>query len=358
MKRRDFSGLVLAGTAAASLPGNVAGTNKQEEPAGAITDIAGIRVGHFTDRRRPTGCTVLLFENGAVVGFDVRGSAAGTRGTDGLSPFHLARRTDAIVLSGGSQFGLDTVTGVERYLEEHGTGFRFGDKVIPLVAGAILFDLEIGDGKIRPNAEAGYQACVAATSGSVAEGNAGAGAGASVGKLFGMKFAMKSGIGAASLQIGNTGIRVGAIVAVNAVGDVYDPTTAKIIAGARQADDKGFRNTIQQIRSGYGVEQPDDLSTNTTIGVVATNATLDKVQVTKIAQMAHDGMARTINPVHTLWDGDTVFAAATCASKTQVSHSAIGAIAAEVLATAIIRATKEAESLPGLPSYRDFRQRA
>lgn len=341
--------------AAAGLPMDVAASTAPEQSAGSITDVAGIRVGHFTDKRRPTGCTVLIFDERAVAGVDIRGSAADTRGTDVLSPLHLTKKIDAIVLSGGSRFGLDAVSGVERYLEERGKGFHMAGSTIPLVAGAVLFDLELGDGKIRPDAAAGYQACLAAKVGPVEEGNLGAGAGATVGKLFGMEFAMKTGLGSASAQIGSTGIWVGALAAVNAVGDIYDPATAKIIAGARHAENREFRNTIQQIRSGYGVELPAESETNTTIGIVATNATLDKTQVTKIAQMAHDGMARTINPVHTLWDGDTVFAAATGTSKVRVNHSAIGSIAAEVLATAIVRAAKQAHGLPNLPSYRDFR---
>lgn len=354
MNRRDFSNLILTNATGAGLYSQLSAFAEPQQPAGAITNIAGIRVGHFTDKRRPTGCTVLIFDKGAVAGIDIRGSASGTRGTDGLNPLHLTRQIHAIVLSGGSQFGLNTVAGVERYLEEHGIGFHMGGNTIPLVAGAILFDLEIGNGKIRPDAAAGYRACLAAKGGAVAEGNVGAGAGASVGKLFGMKFAMKAGLGTASVQVGGTEVWVGAIVAVNAVGDIYDPATAKIIAGARDLQNRGFRNTIRQIRRGYGLELPAESSTNSTIGVVATNATFDKVQVTKIAQMAQDGLARAINPVHTLWDGDTVFAAATGASKVKVSHSAIGAIAAEVLAVAIVRAVKQAESLPGLPGWRDF----
>jgi L-aminopeptidase/D-esterase-like protein len=358
MNRRDFSNVMLTTAVNAGLPVQVSASGEPQPRSGAITDIPGIRVGHFTDKSRPTGCTVLIFEKGAVAGIDIRGSASGTRGTDGLNPLHLTQQTHAIVLSGGSQFGLDTVTGVERYLEERGIGFHMAGNVIPLVAGAILFDLELGNSKVRPDAAAGYQACLDAKDGAVAEGNVGAGAGASVGKLFGMKFAMKSGLGTASVQVGNTGIWVGAIVAVNAVGDVYDPAAAKIVAGARDAQNKGFRNTIRQLRAGYGVELPAESSTNTTIGVVATNAILDKVQVTKIAQMAQDGMARAINPVHTLWDGDTLFAVATGAGKIKVSHSAIGAIAAEVLAAAIVRAVKQADSLPGLPSWRDFQPTA
>jgi L-aminopeptidase/D-esterase-like protein len=324
-------------------------------PAGGITDVAGIRVGHWTETRRPTGCTVVLLDPGTVAGYDVRGGAAGTRGTETLNLIHPTTELQALFLSGGSEFGLDVGTGVTRYMEEQGRGVHLAGAVIPLVAGAILFDLELGDARIRPDAEAGYKAALAATSGPVAEGNVGAGAGASVGKLFGMQAAMKTGLGTASLRVGESDVVVGALVAVNAVGDVYNPRTAKIVAGARDLVHGGFANTIEKIKHGYGMELPAQLRTNTTIAIVATNARLDRVQTTKIAQMAHDGMARAINPVHTLWDGDTIFAAATGKSATQVNPSALGAIAAEALATAIVRAATEATGLQGLPSYRDLR---
>lgn len=369
MNRREFATRMLAGTAGAGLISSGLFSNRmaaaQEasnahavEGAGGITDVKGIRVGHFTDARRPTGCTVLLLDPGTIVGYDVRGGAAGTRGTESLNLIHPAEDLQALFLSGGSGFGLDVGTGVTRYLEEQGRGVHLAGAVIPLVAGAIIFDLEIGDQHIRPNAEAGYQAAIAAITGPVAEGNVGAGAGASVGKLFGMDAAMKTGLGTASLRVGSTDIVVGAIVAVNAVGDVYDPATAKIIAGARDLKQGGYLNTIEKIKHGYGLELPAQSSTNTTIGILATNAKLDRVQVTKIAQMAHDGMARTINPVHTLWDGDTLFAAATGKSDTRVNHSALGAIAAEVLATAIVRAVTQATSILGLPSYNDLKRQS
>jgi L-aminopeptidase/D-esterase-like protein len=347
------SGLFSEEAAAAQEVAHSNGTKR----GGSITDVKGIRVGQFTDTRRPTGCTVLILDSGAVAGYDVRGGAAGTRGTESLNLIHPAEDLQALFLSGGSGFGLDVGTGVTRYLEEQGRGVHLAGAVIPLVAGAIIFDLEVGDQRIRPDAYAGYQAAAAANTGPVAEGNVGAGAGASVGKLFGMDVAMKTGLGTASLRVGNTDVVVGAIVAVNAVGDVYDPATAKIIAGARDLKQGGFLNTIEKIKQGYGLELPAQSRTNTTIGILATNAKLDRVQVTKIAQMAHDGMARTINPVHTLWDGDTLFAVATGKSDTHVNHSALGAIAAEVLATAIVRAVTQATGMPGLPSYRDLKRR-
>jgi len=314
-----------------------------------ITDVPGVRVGHYTDKRRPTGCTVVLFDKGAVAGVDVRGSAPGTRETDLLNPINTVQQVHGITLTGGSAYGLDSAGGVMRYLEEHGIGFKVGPHVVPIVPAAVLFDLGVGDGKIRPTAESGYLAAQAAQTGHVEEGNVGAGAGATVGKLFGAQWAMKSGLGTAAIHVPKTGLIVGAIVAVNAVGDVRDPATGKIIAGARS--DSGFRDSIAQIREGYGVEV---LGANTTIGVIATNAAFNKEQITKIAQMAHDGLARTINPVHSPSDGDTLFAAATGTLDAKISHGAVGALAAEAVAEAVIRAVRAAHSLPNLPAARDW----
>ena len=322
--------------------------------AGSITDVGGLKVGHFTDKRRPTGVTAILFERGATAGVDVRGSAPGTRETDLLNPVHSNHQIHGITLAGGSSFGLDSASGVMRYLEEKGIGIRFGGYVIPIVPAAILFDLPVGDGKIRPDAQAGYEAARAASDAKVTEGCVGAGAGATVGKAFGFDRATKTGIGTASLKVGDTGVVVGAIVAVNAVGDVIDPRTGQIIAGARGDDGKSFIGTQAKIRSGYDVLETAPPISNTTIGVIATNATLDKTQLTKMAQMAHDGLARTINPVHTLVDGDTIFAVSTGILKKKVNHGAIGAIAADVLATAILRAVTEATGAAGLPSCRDL----
>jgi L-aminopeptidase/D-esterase-like protein len=346
MRRREFNRMVAALAAGGALPAEEAG-------AGGITDVQGVKVGHFTDRRRPTGCTVLLFEKGAAAGVDVRGSAPGTRETDLLNPVKSVQQVYAILLAGGSAWGLDAASGVMRYLEEHGLGFHFGSAVVPVVPAAILFDLGVGDAKIRPTAESGYQACRAATAGKVAEGNVGAGAGATVGKMFGMKSAMKSGIGTASIRIANTGIVVAAIAAVNAVGDVVDPRTGRIVAGARKPDGSGFMDTMARIREGHGVELA--AGSNTTLGVVATNVAFDKTQLTKIAQMSHDGLARTIYPIHTPSDGDTIFAVATGAIATRANHGAIGALAADVLAEAVLRAVKNARGLPGLPSVGDLK---
>jgi len=348
MKRREFGGALAALAAAGALSSAEA---TEAVGQGSITDVQGIKVGHFTDTRRPTGCTVLLFEKGATAGVDVRGSAPGTRETDLLNPINTVQQVHAILLSGGSAFGLDAASGVVRFLEEHRIGFQVGGVVVPIVPAAILFDLGVGDPKIRPNADSGYKASQAATAGKVAEGNVGAGAGATVGKMFGMKSAMKGGIGTASLHVGNTGIVVGAIVAVNAVGDVVNPQTGKIIAGARKLDGSGFMDTMARIRGGYRVEAG---GSNTTIGVVATNAAFDKSQMTKIAQMAHDGLARTVYPVHTPSDGDTIFAAATGAISKKADHGAIGALAAGVMAQAVLRAVMSARGLAGLPSYSDL----
>jgi len=323
------------------------------QDAGSITDVQGVKVGHFTETRRPTGCTVLLFEKGAPAGVDVRGSAPGTRETDLLNPINTVQRVQAILLAGGSAFGLDAASGVVRYLDEHRLGYAVGDIVVPIVPAAILYDLGIGDPKIRPTAESGYKACQAATTRRVVEGNVGAGAGATIGKLFGPKQAMKSGLGSASMRVGDTGVVVGAIVAVNAVGDVVDPKTGQIIAGARKPDGSGFVDSMARIREGYSVRA--DASTNTTIGVVATNVALDKAQATKVAQMAHDGLARTIYPVHTPSDGDTIFAVTTGAIPVRANHGAIGALAAEVMAQAVLRAVMNARGIAGLPSYADLR---
>jgi L-aminopeptidase/D-esterase-like protein len=316
---------------------------------GFITDVEGIKVGHFTETRRPTGCTVILYERGAVAGVDVRGSAPGTRETDLLKPTNLVDKVNAIVLSGGSAFGLESAGGVMRYLEEHDAGYATVAGKVPIVPAAILYDLNVGDGKIRPNSDAGYKACTNAKTGPVEEGSVGAGAGATVGKIGGGK-PMKGGIGTASIKLSN-GLVVGAIVAVNCVGDVIDPKTGKIVAGARTADGKGFLNIIQAYRSGRG---SSSIGQNTTIGVVATNAKFDKTQMTKIAEMSHDGLARAINPTHTPSDGDTLFAMSTGTSNVVANLTAIGALAAEAVSEAILRAVMKAKSVPGFPSVSDL----
>ena len=360
MKRRDFARNLFGVPLAAALPAQAAWAldNPLALPeGGSITDVPGIKVGHQTLTTRPTGCTVILCESGATAGVDVRGSAPGTRETDLLSPTNVVQQVQAILLSGGSAYGLAAATGVVRWLEEHNLGYKIGKGVVPIVPAAILMDLGVGDFKIRPADEDGYKACVAATTGPVAEGNVGAGAGATIGKMFGSGFAMKSGLGTASVKIADTGIVVGALVAVNAVGDVVDPHTGKIVAGARTEDGKGYRNTMDSIMKGYRVIAEN--AANTTLGIIATNASFTKTQMTKIAQMAHDGYARAINPIHTMADGDTIFALSTGTTKVQADASAIGAIAATVMARAIVRAAMQATSLsePNLPAWRDYARR-
>ena len=283
----------------------------------------------------------------------MRGSAPGTRETDLLKPTNTVDKVNAIVLAGGSAFGLDTATGVMRYLEEHDSGYATAAGKVPIVPAAILYDLTVGDGKIRPNAEAGYKACGNAKPGPVDEGSVGAGAGATVGKLNGGK-PMKGGIGTSSIKLPN-GLVIGAIVAVNCVGDVIDPKTGKIVAGARTPDGKAFLNIVDSYRAGRGVAESNRPGQNTTIGVVATNARFDKTQMTKIAEMAHDGMARAINPTHTPFDGDTLFALSTGTSTVTANHGAIGALAAEAVSEAIIRAVMKAKSVAGILSYSDIK---
>ena len=320
---------------------------------GAITDIAGLAVGHFTDTRRPTGCTVLLCPHGAVAGVDVRGAAPGTRETDLLHPLATLEQVHAILLTGGSAFGLDAATGVMRWLEEHGHGVQVGPALVPIVPAAVLFDLWVGDARIRPDAAAAHAACAAASSAHPAQGCVGAGAGASVGKLFGIARAMKGGIGSASLKVG--AITVGALVAVNAVGDVVDPASGRVVAGARSDDGRRPLDTLSAIIDG---RLPAHLMAGmaTTIGIVATDARLTKAQANKLASMAHDGLSRSINPVHTATDGDVMFAVATGGSGKPGHLTVLGALAAEVTARAVLNAVRAAHGLtdPDLPSARDL----
>ncbi len=319
----------------------------------AITDVPGIKVGHYSDKEAATGCTVILCEEGAVAGVDVRGSAPGTRETDLLRPTSLVRQAHAILLSCGSAFGLESAGGVMRYLEEGGYGFDTGVVKVPIVPAAILFDLHLGSAKVRPGPEEGYQACLGASDGPVAEGNVGAGTGATVGKILGPEKMTKSGLGTASQRLGN--VTVGAIVAVNAMGDVVDPETGEVIAGPRDVEPGGFLRTIDIMRNRRELIQP--VVTNTTIGVVATDAPLSKEQVNKVAQMVHDGLARVIRPAHTMVDGDTIFALSTAKGGEVGAEdvTVIGSIAAEVVTMAVVRAITEAEALAGVPAARDVR---
>ncbi|HWH84341.1 MAG TPA: P1 family peptidase [Burkholderiaceae bacterium] len=325
--------------------------------AGSITAVRGLRVGHFTDPRRPTGCTVLLTPEGAVAGVDVRGAAPGTRETELLSPLNAVEQVHALLLAGGSAFGLDAAGGVMRWLDERGHGIVVGPARVPIVPAAILFDLWVGDASIRPDAAAGYAACDAASGAPVIEGNVGAGAGASVGKLFGIGRAMRGGLGSASVCV--DGITVGALVAVNAIGDVVDPASGRPIAGARSADGRALLGTMAALRRGEWPAAPPPAGAATTLGVIATDAVLTKAQANKLAQMAHDGFARAINPVHTMTDGDTIFALGTGASGRTASLTLLGALGADVMARAIVRAVRaatalDAPGLPQLPAARDF----
>jgi L-aminopeptidase/D-esterase-like protein len=313
---------------------------------GAITEVAGIEVGHFTDTRRPTGCTVILAREGAVAGVDVRGAAPGTRETDLLHPSNLVAQVHAITLAGGSAWGLDAASGVMRWLEEQHIGLPVGYGLVPIVPAAVLFDLPVGDARIRPDAQAGYQACLQASRRAPAQGNVGAGAGALVGKLFGISRAMKGGIGTASLTV--DGITVGAIVACNAVGDVVDPATGQVIAGARTNDGLALLDSRQALLQG---QLPTRIlaGTNTTIGVVATDAVLTKAQAHRLAQVAHDGLARSINPVHTLSDGDTLFAMGTGKAGKTAGMMLLCTLAAEVTALAVLQAIRAATGVTAGP---------
>ena len=328
---------------------------RHHDTPGSITDVTGIEVGHHTDTRRPTGCTAVLARAGAVAGVDVRGAAPGTRETDLLDPGNLVEQIHGIVLSGGSAWGLDAASGAARWLEEQGVGLPIpGVGRLPLVPAAVLFDLLVGDARIRPDAEAGYQACAAAASTPPAEGNVGAGAGAVVGKLFGLQRAMRGGIGTASVRVG--AVTVGAIVACNALGDVVAPDTGRVIAGARSADGLQLLDARRALLRG---DSPHTLlsGSNTTIGVVATDATLTKVQARRLAMSAHDGLARTINPVHTMSDGDTLFALGT-GHHPNPGMLLLATMAAEATARATVRAVLAARSLHSdglhLPCAADF----
>jgi L-aminopeptidase/D-esterase-like protein len=306
----------------------------------AITDVRGIEVGQAQDEGALTGCTVLLCRHGAVAGVDVRGSAPGTRETDLLDPVNLVDKIHALVLTGGSAFGLDAASGVMRYLEEQNIGYSMGTVKVPIVPAAVLYDLGLGRADVRPDAAMGYRAAALASSDAPAEGNVGAGTGASIGKIRGMEYAMKAGIGTSSMDI--NGLILGAIVAVNAIGDVVDPGSGLKIAGLR------FGTTLEWMKTGQA--QPAAHS-NTVIGAVATNAKLTKTQATKVAQMAQDGLAQAIRPAHTMFDGDTIFALATGEGDADVS--VVGAFAAEVVAQAIVRAAKMAQSAGGLPGLKN-----
>ena len=318
-----------------------------------LTDIPGIRVGHWTNLEAGTGCTVVLCPEGATAGVDVRGGAPATRETDLLDPTCTVQQVHAVLIGGGSAFGLAAADGVMRWLEEHGYGFDTGVAKVPIVPAACLFDLPVGRADVRPGPDAGYAACEAVSDGPTAEGNVGAGTGATVGKLLGFGQATKAGLGSASRAIGK-GLVVAALVAVNAVGDVIDPATGAILAGARKPVVGGFVDSMKFMESALG-QTIHDLARrdNTTLGVVATNAQLTKAQITKVAQMAHDGFGRVIRPSHHPFDGDAIFALSL--GDKQADPGLIGAVAADVLANAVLAAVRAAESLHGIPAMRDLR---
>ena len=320
----------------------------------SLTSLQGILVGHYTDDRRPTGCTVVLCPQGAVAGVDVRGAAPGTRDTDALSPSNTVQEVHGVLLTGGSAYGLDAAGGVMRWLEERGHGFQVGPAIVPIVPAAVIFDLWVDDfsktrpvstqnPRIRPDAQAGYLACQAANSEPVQQGNVGAGAGATLGKLNGPDCAMKGGIGSASLCV--HGVTVAALVVCNALGDVVDPQTGKLLAGSRvSADSRDLLDIVKAQLNGHSISKPQ-AGSNTTIGVVATDAVLTKPQAHRLAQVAHDGLARSIRPVHTPMDGDTLFALGTGTSGKAADMMLLSTLAAEVTAMAVVNAVLAAKDL-------------
>lgn len=317
---------------------------------GYITDVDGIKVGHSQSEEGMTGCTVIICEQGATGGVDVRGSAPGTRETDIFKAEKMVDKVHAIVLAGGSAFGLDAASGVMKYLEEKNIGFDVGVTRVPIVAGAVIFDLNIGDYRIRPDFNMGYSAAQLASEDKEGQGNIGCGMGASVGKILGPQNAMKSGLGSASIKVGD--LVVSAIVAVNSFGDIYDYETNKQIAGVYDYENNKLLNTIS-ILKGEGLNLDFPMK-NTTIGVIATNAILTKAEGNKVAQMAHNGFARSINPVHTMLDGDTIFTMATNSIKSDVNI--VGTLAAEVMSMAITNAIIYAQGYEELKSYEDIKK--
>lgn len=316
--------------------------------SGYITDVPGIKVGHGESLEGMTGCTVILCEEGAVAGVDVRGSAPGTRETDLLRPEKMIDKVHGIVLSGGSAFGLDAASGVMKYLEENGVGFDVGVTKVPIVCSAVIFDLNIGDYRIRPDYNMGYETAKSANKTENRQGNIGCGMGATVGKILGPEHSMKSGLGSASIKIGE--LWVGAIVAVNSFGDVYDYENNKILAGTYDYKEKRLLNSYKIMKEqGKTVGFP---MKNTTIGVVATNGILSKAEANKVAQMAQNGLARSINPIHTMYDGDTVFAMST--GKVKADINLIGTVASEIMSKAIVNGILAAESYENILSYKDI----
>lgn len=323
----------------------------------AITDVPGIKVGHASDFKALTGCTVILCEEGAIGAVDIRGTAAGTRQIDALTHLHLVDKIHAILLAGGSAFGLDAAGGVMAFLEERGKGFDVTKTKIPIVPTAVIFDFGIGDFRIRPDREMGYQACLNASK-RVEEGSVGVGTGATVGKLFGIERAMKGGVGTSSIQ-GPKGLIVGGLVVVNAFGDILDPASDRILAGARKSKESaGLANSSEWMKKGvtrrqFGKITPSDSDAfNTTLGVIATNAHLTKKELHQVAQIAHSGLAKMISPLHTTFDGDLIFAISYGKEKGDVNT--IGLLGEVVLIESVKRAVTQAEGLGVIPAYRDI----
>ena len=354
------------------------GAGDGDAPRGGVTDVGGLAVGHWTDREAATGCTVVLCGEGAVAGVAVRGAAPGTRETDLLDPVNAVQRVHAVLLTGGSAFGLDAAGGVMRWLEERELGCEVGRCRVPIVTAAVLFDLPVGRGDVRPGPDEGYAACDAASAAPVPEGSVGAGTGATVGKLYGVASATKGGVGGDAVRLGS-GIVVAALAVVNAFGNVRDPASGEILAGARgegggfvdmtawlaandaEVADRGRAAKAlwpgREAPGGAGPDGPAPPGASTTLVVVATDAVLDKVGATAVAGMAHDGIARAVDPCHTQRDGDTVFALATGTAGRAVDVSVLGAVAARVVASAIVRAVRTATAVAGIPAVRDLASR-
>lgn len=315
----------------------------------SFTSIDGIRVGHAEDTKAATGCTVIICEEGATAGVDVRGGSPGTRETDLLDPKNLVDKVHAVLLAGGSAFGLDAASGVMKYLEERDIGFDVQLTKVPIVCGAVLFDLAVGDYRVRPDFNMGYEACLKATDEECPSGNVGAGTGASVGKFLGMERAMKGGLGSYGLQIGD--LKVGSIVAVNALGDIIDPESGEILAGLLDEEGKRLVGTENIMAASYS-ERKNIFSGNTTIGLVVTNGIFTKAEANKIASMAHNGYARSIRPAHSIFDGDTIFTMAT--GRVEADINVVGFLAARTMERAVVNAIKSAESAYGLKAHRDL----
>lgn len=314
-----------------------------------FTDIEGIKLGHKEDKEAATGCSVIICEKGAISGVDVRGGSPATRETDLLNPVNMVQQIHAVVLSGGSAFGLDSCSGVMKYLEEQDIGFDVQVAKVPIVCGACLFDLVVGKPNVRPNLQMGYEAAKNANNIECPNGNIGAGCGATVGKYLGIDNCMKGGLGTYAVEIGN--LQVGAIVAVNCLGDVVDPDDGnKIVAG--MIKDGKFLDTEKVMMNNYD-DKTNLFSGNTTIGVVVTNGKFNKSEITKIASMSHNGYGRTMRPAHSIYDGDTIFAMST--GYVEADLSVVGMLAAKVMSKAVINSVKNAKSMFGIKSYEDLK---